>query len=266
MINIFYRRNVCNVKQNLNQNLRGNPKLRMNQILICTTIAILLTIGITNLYTFEQAFAQQSTSSNGSKVTSEPHSHTTPASNNGATVISTPPHSSSSNGHINIAQIQSAIFTALAKCFQSGACRPLMGSEGDDRIQGGNGSNIIIGLGGNDIIRGGNGDNVIVGGGGDNQLYGGGGNNIIVASGSGIDQLYGGNKSNILLAGSGPTLLVAGKGNDKLYGGTGNDVFIGGPGADYFACGTGGTKSVVMNFNAAKGDDTDGNCGTILGQ
>ncbi len=29
---------------------------------------------------------------------------------------------------------------------------------------------------------------------------------------------------------------------------------------------TAGSKSVVMNFNAAKGDDTDGNCGTVLGQ
>ncbi len=261
MINIFYRRNVFNVEQNIN-----NPKFGLNQTLICITIAILLTIGITNLYTFEQAFAQQPQSNNGSKVTSEPHSQTTSTSNNGATIISTPPHSSSGNGHVNIAQIQSAIFTALAKCFQSGACRPLMGSEGDDRIQGGNGSNIIIGLGGNDIIRGGGGDNVIIGGPGDNQLFGGSNNNIIVASGSGINELYGGNKSNILIAGAGSTLLVAGKGNDKLYGGGGNDVFIGGPGADYFSCGTAGSKSVVMNFNAAKGDDTDGNCGTVLGQ
>jgi len=97
-------------------------------------------------------------------------------------------------------------------------------------------------------------------------LYGGTGNNIIVSSGSGINELYGGNKSNILVAGDGSTLLVAGKGNDKLHGGDSNDVFIGGPGADYFSCGTARSKSVVMNFNAAKGDDTDDNCGTVLGQ
>ncbi len=229
---------------------------------IFTIIGIILTIGLANIYFFEQAFAQSSsnTASNGGTVISLP---STSHSNKGGKVISS---TTSSSRPTPLAQIKSTIFAELGKCMLSGACRPLMGSEGDDRIQGGNGSNIIIGLGGNDIIRGGGGDNVIIGGPGDNQLFGGSGNNIIVASGSGINELYGGNKSNILIAGAGGTLLVAGKGNDKLYGGGGNDVFIGGPGADYFSCGTAGSKSVVMNFNAAKGDDTDGNCGNVLGQ
>src|SRR6266567_3395394 len=108
-------------------------------------------------------------------------------------------------------------FGELAKCIAAGTCRPIIGSEGDDRIQGGNGSNLIIGLAGNDIIHGGTGDSIIIGG----------------------------------------------PGNDKLYGGAGNDVLVGGAGADYFACGSSGTgatsasKSVVLNFNASKGDDTD---------
>ena len=163
-------------------------------------------------------------------------------------------------------------FTELAKCLAAGTCRPVIGSEGDDRIQGGNGSNLIIGLAGNDIIHGGTGDNIIIGGPGDDQLYGGGGNNIIIAGGQGTNQIYGGKGNNILIAGSGNTLMVAGHGNDKLYGGAGNDVLIGGPGADYFACGASGTgaastsKSVVLNFNASKGDDTDGNCAIVLGQ
>jgi RTX calcium-binding nonapeptide repeat (4 copies) len=163
-------------------------------------------------------------------------------------------------------------FAELAKCLAVGTCRPIVGSEGDDRIQGGNGSSLIIGLAGNDIIHGGTGDNVIIGGPGDDQLYGGVGNNIIIAGGQGTNQIYGGKGNNILIAGSGNTLLVAGHGNDKLYGGAGNDVLIGGSGADYFACGTSGTgaastsKSVVLNFNASKGDDTDGNCAIVLGQ
>jgi Ca2+-binding RTX toxin-like protein len=41
-------------------------------------------------------------------------------------------------------------FAELAKCLAAGTCRPISGSEGDDRIQGGNGSNLIIGLAGND--------------------------------------------------------------------------------------------------------------------
>jgi Ca2+-binding RTX toxin-like protein len=163
-------------------------------------------------------------------------------------------------------------FGELAKCLAAGTCRPIIGSEGDDRIQGGNGSNLIIGLAGNDIIHGGNGYNIIIGGPGDDQLYGGGGNNIIIAGGQGTNQIYGGKGNNVLIAGSGNTLIVAGHGNDKLYGGAGNDVLIGGAGADYFACGSSGTggastsKSVVLNFNASKGDDTDGNCAIVLGQ
>lgn len=217
-----------------------------------TAIAFILAFGFVNIYFFDQANAQTSTPIGNS------------SSNTGAKVISLPPSSSSKPSPIS--QVKSTIFADLANCISSRTCHPLMGSEGDDRISGGNGSNVIVGLGGNDIIRGGTGDNIIIGGAGDNQLYGGGGNNVIVASGTGNDQIYGGNKSNILIAGAGSTLLVAGKGNDKLYGGGGNDIFIGGPGADYFACGTGGSKSVVLNFNAAKGDDTDGTCGTVLGQ
>ncbi|HEY6537306.1 MAG TPA: calcium-binding protein [Candidatus Nitrosocosmicus sp.] len=229
---------------------------------IFTTIGIILLIGLTNINFFEHTFAQSpsnKTSSSGTVISSPSTAH----SSGGGKVIS---FTTSNSRPVQLAQIKSTIFTELSKCIISGACRPLMGSEGDDRIQGGNGSNVIIGLEGNDIIRGGTGDNVIIGGPGDNQLYGGSGNNIIVSSGSGINELYGGNKSNVLVAGDGSSLLVAGKGNDKLYGGGGNDVFIGGPGADYFSCGTAGSKSVVMNFNAAKGDDTDGNCGTVLGQ
>jgi Ca2+-binding RTX toxin-like protein len=235
----------------------------MKKTLLFTTIAFILTLGLANIYFFEQVDAQSSSNSTGSKVISTP---STSHSNTESKVTSSLSNFPANNGHVNLAQIKSTIFNVLAKCIQARTCSPLMGSEGDDRIQAGNGSYVIIGLGGNDIIHGGTGDNVIIGGAGDDVMYGGGGNNIIVASGTGNDQIYGGNQSNILIAGGGSNLLVAGKGNDKLYGGGGNDVFIGGPGADYFSCGTAGSKSVVMNFNAAKGDDTDGNCGTVLGQ
>ncbi len=225
-------------------------------------IAFVLTFSLVNMYFTGQVEAQ----------TSLPYQNS--SSNTEAKVISLPPPTSSSGktSPAPLFQIKSSIFTDLAQCLSTRTCHPLMGSVGDDRISGGNESNVIIGLGGNDIIRGGTGDNIIIGGPGDNQLYGGGGNNIIIASGTGTDQLYGGNKSNILIAGQGSTLLVAGKGNDKLYGGGGNNVFVGGIGADYFACGSGGSgasggsKSVVLNFKAAKGDDTDGTCGTVLGQ
>jgi Ca2+-binding RTX toxin-like protein len=234
----------------------------MIKISILIIISIIFVFGISNTYFFNNIYAQLLTpnvinsSDVGPRVINVQNQSSSP--------------SSSSEKQPPLGQLKSAVFAELANCIASRECRPIMGSEGDDRITGDKDSNIFIGLGGNDIIRGGSGDNIIIGGPGDNQLYGGDGNNIVVASGQGITQMYGGNKSNILIAGQGSTLLVAGKGNDKLYGGGGNNVFIGGPGADYFACGsggaTGGSKSVVVNFNASQGDDTDGNCGTVLGQ
>ncbi|MFL6408727.1 MAG: calcium-binding protein [Nitrososphaeraceae archaeon] len=237
------------------------------------TVVFILTIGLLILmpmYFFEQVGAQlispntnasSPPSNTGARVTSSPPSNT------GTNVTSSPPSGTLAPS----IQLKSSIFEDLAKCISARTCRPTMGSVGDDRIVGGNGSNVIMGLEGNDIIRGGSGDNIIIGGPGDNQLYGGEGNNIILASGTGTNQIYGGSGNNILIAGQGSTLLVAGKGNDKLYGGGGNSVFIGGPGADYFACGSAGpsggtSKSVVLNFNATKGDDTDGSCGVVLGQ
>ena len=236
-------------------------------------IAFILVFGLVPMYFFQQVGAQasprsNSSSSTGASIISTPASRTNPSSSTGASIISKTPSGTLSPP----IQLKTTIFENLSKCIQARTCHPIMGSEGDDRIIGDNGSNVIMGLAGNDIIRGGTGDNIIIGGPGDNQLYGGAGNNIIIASGTGTNQLYGGNENSILIAGQGPTILVAGKGNDKLYGGGGSDLFIGGPGADYFACsaaaGTNGgtSKSVVLNFNASKGDDTDGTCGVVLGQ
>src|SRR4051812_36598317 len=52
-------------------------------------------------------------------------------------------------------QLKASIFEDLARCISAHTCRPTIGSVGDDRIVGGNGSNVIMGLEGNDIIRGG---------------------------------------------------------------------------------------------------------------
>ena len=160
----------------------------MKKTLFCTTIVFILSLVTVNMYFSNQINAQSSspslTSSNGAKVVSSPSS-TSSTSSNGAKVVSSPSTSStSSNKPGSLSQLKTSIFADLSKCIITQVCRPLMGSEGDDRIVGGNGSNVIIGLGGNDIIHGGTGDNIIIGGQGDNSLYGGGGNNIIVASGT----------------------------------------------------------------------------------
>src|SRR6187200_2915447 len=97
----------------------------------------------------------------GAQLISPNTSASSPPSNTGTSVTSSSLPSGTLAPSI---QLKSSIFEDLAKCMSARTCRPTMGSVGDDRILGGNGSNVIMGLEGNDIIRGGSGDNIIIGG------------------------------------------------------------------------------------------------------
>src|SRR5436309_128572 len=123
------------------------------------TAVFILTIGLLILmpvYLFEQVGAQLISPNTGSsslpsntgpRVTSPPPSNTGPR-------VTSPLFSGTLAPSI---QLKSSIFEDLAKCISARTCRPTMGSVGDDRIIGGNGSNVIMGLEGKDIIRGGHG-------------------------------------------------------------------------------------------------------------
>jgi len=80
----------------------------------------------------------------------------------------------------------------------------IVGTEGDDKLHGGDEADVIVGLGGEDFIFGKRSDDIICGGPGDDELVGG----------KGDDTLYGG------------------PGNDGLVGGPGQDRLMGGPQAD----------------------------------
>ncbi|TMH33423.1 MAG: type I secretion C-terminal target domain-containing protein [Betaproteobacteria bacterium] len=106
----------------------------------------------------------------------------------------------------------------------------------------------LIGSAGNDNLNGDANANTITGNGGNDLLHGLGGNDTIT-SGSGTDALYGG---------AGNDTLSAGGGNDILVGGAGNDTLTGGSGADVFAWnladkGSAGTPAVdiITDFNIA---------------
>ncbi|MEN3165545.1 calcium-binding protein [Tistrella mobilis] len=71
-------------------------------------------------------------------------------------------------------------------------------------------------LNGNDRMNGSSGGDVIKSYGGDDQLYGNGGN----------DRLEGGSGNDRLEGGSGNDRLDGGSGNDTLLGGAGNDVYV----------------------------------------
>lgn len=74
--------------------------------------------------------------------------------------------------------------------------RAIVGTEGDDVLEGGSGNDILCGLGGDDVLIGGSGDDVLVGGAGSDQLDGGSGNDTlytdaddsVVDGGSGANQ------------------------------------------------------------------------------
>jgi Ca2+-binding RTX toxin-like protein len=106
---------------------------------------------------------------------------------------------------------------------------------------------VILGTEGNDTLDGGAGDDVIVGRAGDDLIVGGRdslasrdiNNTIDVAdlddqteSDDGDDRLYGGAGDDTILGGQGDDLLDGGAGDDTLSGQAGVDVFRGGAGSD----------------------------------
>ena len=109
----------------------------------------------------------------------------------------------------------------------------IVGTAGDDDLDGTRGPDVICGLGGDDHVHGGAGNDVV---------YGDGGDDVIEALG-GNDRVYGG------------------RGRDVLRGGAGADVLDGGPGADLFSGGAGGDDlrardGVGERLNGGSGRDT----------
>jgi Ca2+-binding RTX toxin-like protein len=109
----------------------------------------------------------------------------------------------------------------------------IMGTVGNDSIQGGNDDDVICSLDGHDVVTGGNGSDWISGGDSYDTLTGGEGDDTIYGN-EGPDQLYGG------------------EGDDDLLGGTGNDALRGEAGDDQMHCGDG-----VDNANGGAEDVAD---------
>jgi len=116
----------------------------------------------------------------------------------------------------------------------------LIGTNGDDFLDGGETYQKIFGLDGNDQLIGGAGDNVLDGGAGTDQLF----------AGAGADRLLGGAGNDWLDGGEGADTLDGGFGNDRLEGGIGDDTyrFSLGSGFDQIVelSGTGDSNQVVF--------------------
>jgi hypothetical protein len=101
------------------------------------------------------------------------------------------------------------------------ASRPatLIGTEGNDLLEGGEDVDYIVGLGGDDTIRGSGRNDRLCGGDGDDLLQGG----------DGDDSLLGGNGDDTLEGEAGWDTLIGDAGTDTCEGGTGNTSLSGCP-------------------------------------
>ena len=122
----------------------------------------------------------------------------------------------------------------------------IVGTTGDDVINGTNGDDVIVAMGGNDTINGGNGNDVICGNAGDDIIDGGNLDDLLFGS-FGNDSLSGGNGNDSLNGDAGNDALFGNKGDDTLTGGTGADSFSGGQGVD-----------TNTDFKAEDADTSDG--------
>lgn len=100
---------------------------------------------------------------------------------------------------------------------------------------GNNGNNKLVGTAGDDVLCGGQGNDKLDGRGGEDYLYGGPGADTILGGG-GADVAYGGDGNDTIKGGGGGDTLNGQKGKDKLTGGGGYDYCYGGPGKDSGVC------------------------------
>src|SRR5918996_5703432 len=107
----------------------------------------------------------------------------------------------------------------------------IVGTRGDDRIEGTRGADVIVARGGDDRIEADRGDDVICAGRGDDRVEGDDGDDAI-DGGRGDDRLDGGDGEDTLSGGSGDDRLDGGDEGDTLDGGSGDDWLDGGVGED----------------------------------
>jgi hypothetical protein len=107
----------------------------------------------------------------------------------------------------------------------------IVGTAGDDDLDGTRGPDVICGLGGNDHIHGGGGSDLIYGDAGADDIEAQAGNDRAYG-GPGNDAIDGSAGNDVLDGGSGADVVDGVAGNDVLIGGAGPDLILGGQGRD----------------------------------
>jgi len=204
---------------------------------------------------------------------------------------------SASEGSDQITEVEVFAFsdgTFATSSFQVTPGVSLVGTAGNDTLEGGVDDDTLVGLAGNDRLSGGLGGNDSLDGGeGNDELFGGAGNDTLVAGGGvnvgsmpgynalwgegGDDSLMGGSANDNLQGGPGSDTLRGGEGDDQLSGGDdggadlldaggGNDYLFGGPGSDTLLGGAGNDTLGATEGNQVTGtiDQFDGGEGEDL--
>ncbi len=104
----------------------------------------------------------------------------------------------------------------------AGLAATIVGTEGNDRITGTDGADVIHALGGNDRIAGLGGDDVLCGGKGRDTITGGAGGDVVLAGG-GADVIGGRSGNDTIVGGAGADRIVGDGGRDGCTGGKGRD-------------------------------------------
>ncbi len=157
----------------------------------------------------------------------------------------------------------------------------IIGTPNADRIEAGDGDNVVDAQAGNDTVFGGDGDDSISGGEGNDRVFLGKGNDVIqlndsgddfIRGGGGSDQITDRNGANTVYGDAGADTIVTAYGDDDgpdlVYGGFGDDSFLafdgdtlfGGQGADEFETQETDNDAdpiYIMDFNPNEGDRLD---------
>jgi Ca2+-binding RTX toxin-like protein len=121
----------------------------------------------------------------------------------------------------------------------------IIGYQGDDQIFGKNDNDILYGNSGFDTIIAGEGDDIVIGGEDNDILYGGGGNDIIYDGNPQLNQqnqdlvnnIF--NDSDLIHGGGGNDIIFSILGDDIIFGDSGQDIIKSGTGADIIFGGLG---------------------------
>lgn len=116
----------------------------------------------------------------------------------------------------------------------TGASERIEGRGGNDTINSNGGSDVLLGGDGHDRISGSRDIDWIDGGNGNDTIYGNGGHDTLIGN-MGNDTIYGGSEADSILGGAGNDLIYANGGGDWIDGGLGDDTIW-----------LGGTASVVL--------------------